>query len=137
MIPARPSKKTILCIDDDDSILRFEQALLERNGYEVLTAMSGEQGVRLAAMCHCDAVLLDYEMPGMNGREVASEIKLKRPELIIILLSGSAVPTHALALVDAFLLKLDSSRQLLPMIADLCSRNPDPRRNPGNAKSCQ
>src|SRR4029077_20628243 len=116
----------------DDAILRFEQALLERNGYEVLTATSGEQGLRLAAMCYCDAVLLDYEMPGMKGHEVASEIKLIRPELIIILLSGSAVPAYALALVDAFLLKLDSSRQLLPMIPHLCSRMPDPRREHGS-----
>ena len=73
-------------------------------------------------MCKCDAVLLDYEMPGMNGHEVASEIKRIRPELIIILLSGSDIPTQALALVDAFVPKLEASRQLLPMIAELCSQ---------------
>ena len=64
MIPTSPRKKVILCIDDDDAILRYEKALLERHGYDVLTASSGEQGLRLVAMCHCDAVLLDYEMPG-------------------------------------------------------------------------
>jgi CheY-like chemotaxis protein len=73
-------------------------------------------------MCECDAVLLDYEMPGMNGNEVASEIKRIRPELMVIMLSGSEVPTHALALVDAFVPKLEASRELLPMIAELCSR---------------
>jgi len=61
-------------------------------------------------------------MPEMNGHEVASEIKLVRPDLAIILLSGSEVPTQALALVDAFVPKLDSSQQSLPMIAELCSR---------------
>lgn len=61
-------------------------------------------------------------MPGMNGHEVAFEIKRVRPELIVILLSGSEVPAHALALVDAFVHKLEASRQLLPMIAELCSR---------------
>ena len=85
------------------------------------------------AMCHCDAVLLDYEMPGMKGHEVASEIKLRRPDLVIILLSGSEVPTQAQALVDAFVPKLESSRQLLPMIAELCSRSPDPRRKQESA----
>ena len=128
MIPTCSPKKVILCIDDDEAILRYETALLERHGYDVLTATSGEQGLRLVAMCHCDAVLLDYEMPGMTGHEVASEIKLLRPELVIILLSGSDVPSQALALVDAFLLKLESSRQLLPMIAELCRRSPDPKR---------
>jgi CheY-like chemotaxis protein len=78
-------------------------------------------------MCHCDAALLDYEMPGMTGHEVASAIRHIRPELGIILLSGSDVPTQALAVADAFLLKLDTSRQLLPMIAELCARSPEPK----------
>jgi CheY-like chemotaxis protein len=111
-----------LCIDDDEAILCYEKALLERSGYAVLTAASAQQGLRLVRMCKCDAVLLDYQMPGMNGHEVAFEIKRVRPELIVILLSGSEVPAHALALVDAFVPKLEASRQLLPMIAELCSR---------------
>ena len=118
----RSPKHTILCIDDDEAILRYEKAMLEKAGYAVLAAASAQQGLRLATMCKCDAVLLDYEMPGMNGHEVASEIKRIRPELIIILLSGSEVPTQALALVDAFVPKLEASRQLLPMIAELCSQ---------------
>jgi CheY-like chemotaxis protein len=123
-----PSKKVILCIDDDDAILRYEKALLERSGYAVLTASSARQALRLVTMCKCDAVLLDYEMPATNGHEVASEIKLVRPELIVILLSGSEVPTQALALVDAFVPKLEASRQLLPMIAELCTRSQDAKR---------
>jgi CheY-like chemotaxis protein len=115
-------KRTILCIDDDDAILRYEKALLERSGYAVLTAASAQQGLRLATMCRCDAVLLDYEMPEMNGHEVAFEIKRIRPELMVILLSGTEVPMQALALVDAFVPKLEASQQLLPMIAELCSR---------------
>jgi|SRR5450432_1976466 CheY-like chemotaxis protein len=132
MIPTYPpSKKLILCIDDDASILRFEKALLERSGYAVLTAASAQEGLKLATTCMCDAVLLDYQMPGMNGHEVASEIRLVRPSLAIILLSGSEVPTQALALVDAFVPKLDSNQQLLPVIADLCSRMPKAKRKQG------
>jgi CheY-like chemotaxis protein len=118
-----PSPKTILCIDDDASILRYEKALLERSGYEVLTASSAQQGLTLATICQCDAVLLDYEMYGINGHEVASAIKLAKPELAVILLSGREVPRQALALVDAFVPKLEASQQLLPMIAELCSRS--------------
>jgi CheY-like chemotaxis protein len=119
------SKRTILCIDDDEAILRYEKALLERSGYAVLAAASAQQGLRLVTMCKCDAVLLDYEIPGMNGVEFAAEIKRVRPELSVILLSGSEVPTQALALVDAFVPKLEASRELLPMIAELCSRPHD------------
>jgi len=121
-------KRTILCIDDDDAILRYEKALLERSGYGVLTAASARQGLRLVTMCKCDAVLLDYEMPEMNGHEVAAEIKRVRPELMVILLSGTEVPMQALALVDAFVPKLEASQQLLPMIAELCSRTDETQR---------
>ena len=120
MIPTDPTtKRIILCIDDDEAILSYEKALLERSGYAVLTASSPQKGLRLATTCNCDAVLLDYEMPGMNGDEVALAIKRLRPELLVILLSGSDVPTHALASVDAFVPKLEASRQLLPVIAEL------------------
>jgi two-component system, NtrC family, sensor kinase len=124
MIPTDPpSKKTILCIDDDPTILCYEKALLERSGYAVLTAPSAQQGLKLATTCKCDAVLLEYEMREMNGHEVASEIKLVKPELAVILLSRREVPSRALALVDAIVPKLEASQQLLPIIAELCSRS--------------
>ena len=122
MIPIHPAaKRTILCIDDDEAVLCYERALLERSGYAVLTTTSAEQGLRLVTTRHCDAVLVDFEMPGMKGHEVAGAIKLVRPELRVILLSGSDVPTRALASVDAFVPKLEASRKLLPMITQLCS----------------
>ena len=134
MIPTDPpSKKTILCIDDDASILRYEKALLERSGYEVLTASSAQQGLQLATTCKCDAVLLEYEMIGMKGHEVASEIKLVKPEMVVILLSGREVPMQALALVDAFVPKLEASQQLLPIIAELCSRSQKAKRRQESA----
>jgi CheY-like chemotaxis protein len=114
------SQKLILCIDDDAAILCYERALLERSGYAVLTAASAEEGLGLVTACKFDAVLLDYEMPGMKGGDVALEIKRIRPELALILLSGSEVPVSALALVDAFVFKLDASRELLPMVAQVC-----------------
>ena len=116
-----PPHKTILCIDDDAAILCYEKALLERSGYVVLTAPSAQEGLKLATTCQCDAVILDYEMLGMNGHEVASEIKLVKPKLRVILLSRREVPVQALSLFDAFVPKLEASQQLLPMIAELCS----------------
>ena len=92
MISTYPtSKRIVLCIDDDEVILRYEKALLERSGYAVLTAASAQQGLRLVTMCKCDAVLLDNEMPDMNGHEVAVEIRRARPELAIILPVASEV----------------------------------------------
>jgi CheY-like chemotaxis protein len=85
-------QKLILCIDDDPAILSYEKALLERSGYSVTTAASAEEGLGLVTTCNFDAVLLDYEMPSMNGCDVAFEIKRVRPELAVILLSGSEYP---------------------------------------------
>ena len=121
MIPVHTvSQKLILCIDDDAAILSYEQTLLERSGYSVITAASAQQGLGLVTRCQFDAVLLDYELPDMNGCDVAFEIKRVRPELVVILLSGSDVPIYALAVVDGFVPKLDASRELLPTIAALC-----------------
>jgi CheY-like chemotaxis protein len=73
---AYPSlKQTILCIDDDEAILRYEKAMLEKAGYAVLAAASAQQGLPLATMCKCDAFLLDYEMAAVSGHEVAVETK--------------------------------------------------------------
>ena len=125
MIPTDlPSKKTILCIDDDAAILCYEKALLERSGYGVLIAPSAQQGLKLATTRTCDAVLLEYEMSGMNGHEVAAEIKLVKPKLAVILLSRREVPSRALALVDAVVPKLEASQQLLPIIAELLRPEP-------------
>jgi len=126
MIPTHPvSQKLILCIDDNATILSYEKALLERSGYSVITAASAQRGLRLVTMYEFDAVLLDYKLPDMNGCDVAFEIKRIRPKLPVILLSGSEVPTYATVLVDAFILKLEASRELLPRIAELCSRPPE------------
>jgi len=116
------SNRTILCIDDDDAVLGYEKAVLERSGFVVITAVSAQQGLRLATMCKCDAVLLDYEVPGMNGHELAIEIKRIRPELMIVLFSGSEAPAYTLMLVDAFLPKLEASRHLVPVGTRNCCR---------------
>ena len=118
--------RTILCIDDDEGILRYERALLERSGYSVLTASSAQHGLQLATMHTCDAVLLDYRMPGVDGHDVAFEIKRSKPQLTVIVLSGSDVPMQTLDVVDAYVPKLEASRQLLPMLAELLQ--PDLRR---------
>lgn len=115
----RAPNRTILCIDDDEGILRYERALLERSGYAVLTASSAQRGLELATMRTCDAVLLDYRMPGMDGHRLAFEIKRTKPELTVIFVSGSDVPMQTLDLVDAFVPKLEASQQLLPVLAEL------------------
>lgn len=118
----RPPKRTILCIDDDAAILKYEKALLERSGYTVLTTASPQQGLTLAMMSPLDAVILDYQMPEMNGHEVAAVLKAHRPEILIVMFSASEIPEETLKLIDAVVFKTDAIGQLIPTVAQLCKR---------------
>jgi CheY-like chemotaxis protein len=112
----------LLCIDDSQAILEYERSLFERSGYIVVTAASARQGLRLATIAKFDAVLLDYNMPEMNGHEVATEIRRIRPETLVVMVSGSEIPEETNRLVDAFVPKNDAVTQLLPTVTRLCNR---------------
>ncbi len=119
-----PLRKTILCIDDDHSMLGYQRALLERRGFAVLTAVSGRQGIQIAAACAIAAVIVDYHMPEMNGHEVAVEIKRLRPQLPIVMVSSDeGIPEQALNLVDAFVSKDEAPTRLLPVITQICGEH--------------
>jgi CheY-like chemotaxis protein len=120
-----PGRQTILCIDDDDGILRYQRALFERRGYKVLTAASARQGLQMAAACAVAAVIVDYHMPEMNGHEVATEIKRLRPQVPIVMLSSDdEIPELALNAVDAFVSKNEAPSRLLPVITRICGEKP-------------
>src|SRR5450759_863675 len=91
------SSTVVLCIDDNEDVLDCEKAFLESFGFTVLTAPSGGKGLELATSHSVDVVIVDYFMPGMNGHEVAMEMRRLRPEAPIIMLSGALdVPEQAL-----------------------------------------
>jgi CheY-like chemotaxis protein len=91
----------ILCVDDEPIGLEVRKMLLQFEGYEVLTARSGPEGLQVFASNPVDAVVLDYSMPGMNGDEVAAEMKRLKPAVKILLLSAFVdLPEEALKCVD-------------------------------------
>jgi len=112
------AKSVILCIDDDVVGLKMRKLLLEAQGYDVLTAPTGQQGLVELANHNVDMVVLDYQMPAMNGGEVAGLIRHKWPQLPIVMLSGypDDVPGEIRELVDAFVTKGDSTPQFLGVI---------------------
>lgn len=120
-----PKRKTILCIDDDDGVLGYQRALLERRGYTVLTATSPRQGLQIAAVCSIAAVIVDYHMPEMNGHEVALEVKRLRPQVPIIMVSSDdEIPEYVLKVVDAFVCKYEAPSRLLPVLTRICGESP-------------
>jgi CheY-like chemotaxis protein len=117
-IPRPPS---ILCIDDDESSLKIRKLLLEVSGYKVFTAVSGVEGIRaLAEGVAVDLVVLDYLMPGLNGDEVAKQLKHSHPSLPILMFSAfPELPDEALQSVDFFLQKGDDPTILLDRVAEM------------------
>ena len=68
----------------------IRKPMLESQGYHVLTANDGPSGIEMARSHHIDAVLLDYDMPGMMGDEIAIILKREKPQVPIIVLTGHA-----------------------------------------------
>lgn len=123
----RGQQKMLLCIDDNQAILEYEKALFEGLGFNVVTAKSARQGVKLAIASTFDAVVLDYQMPDMNGHQVAVEIRRMRPETLVIMFSGSEIPEETQKLVDAVVPKNGEIRELSPVVTRLCDRSSSAR----------
>jgi CheY-like chemotaxis protein len=104
----RLKSPTVLCVDDAEAILKFYQDLLGKHGYEVVSAANGYQALAVfrARAPQIDAVILDYQMPGMSGLELAILLKGCDPTLPIMMVSGAAPHGHELRpFIDVALLK--------------------------------
>jgi CheY-like chemotaxis protein len=120
-------KTTILCIDDHWNGLIGRKMLLENNGYEVLEATGGDEGLKVFLSHSVDAVVLDYQMPGMNGDVVAAKMKRAKSHVPIMLLSAyGPLPKSKLEAVDTFLSKSQPPRIFLSTLGNLLNSRPKP-----------
>jgi signal transduction histidine kinase len=81
---------TVLVIDDDPDVRQFLCASLDGLGYQVVEAADGAAGLILLDARRPDLLVVDFAMPGMNGAEVATAARARRPDLPIIVASGYA-----------------------------------------------
>jgi len=65
----------ILVIEDNEQNLYLETFILQKNGHEIIQARNGEKGIALAAQTQPDLILLDIQLPGMDGYAVAEELR--------------------------------------------------------------
>ncbi len=116
-------QKTLLCIDDNQSSLNICKIVLEDFGYKVSTASSAREGLEIFASHVIDAVILDYQMPEMNGELVAAQMRRTKPQVPILMLSGwASLPESALQLVDEYVAKGDPVELMLLAVQQLLSR---------------
>ena len=115
-------RRRVLCVDDNDMILHLLSIILQGRGYEVLTSSDPLTAIKIMKRRRVDLALLDYEMPQMNGGELAALVKHKAFATKVVLFSGSiTIPPHDLAFVDRFVRKADGVAALIEAIESLRS----------------
>jgi DNA-binding response OmpR family regulator len=78
----------VLVIDDEPRLLQVIESFLSIEGFEVICSQSAEDGLRLVADRTPDIVVIDINMPGMDGLEVCRRIKSHAPGLPVLIFSG-------------------------------------------------
>ena len=82
------TERTLLLVDDEDNILSALRRLLRRDGYAILTARDGKQGLEVLAANQVDVIVSDQRMPGMTGVEFLRKAKDMCPDSVRLVLSG-------------------------------------------------
>jgi|SRR5581483_22530 len=113
------SKPLILCVDDEPNSLELRKLVLQRAGYEVITASCAAEALGILDSRMVDLVLSDQLMPGQTGTELAQKIKTHWPNLPVILLSGvNEIPPEA-SIADLFLSKVEGPVNMCQKINDV------------------
>ena len=88
----RTGRETVLVVEDEEAVRQFAVESLQRHGYHVLSASSGEEALKVAGSYGATIHLLltDVVMPGMKGPELAGRLRAQRPGLRVLLMSGYA-----------------------------------------------
>jgi CheY-like chemotaxis protein len=92
-----PRGETVLVVEDEEALREVTRRIFARNGYQVITAANGQEALGIASGHPGEIHLLitDVIMPHMLGKEVAEKMRLIRPEIEVIFMSGYARPVLA------------------------------------------
>ena len=118
-----PTWKTVVVIDDLQDLADTLVMLLELEGYHVIGATNGFEGLNLAVQNKADLVLLDYLMPDVNGADVGIALRANPVTAEVKILISSATPEdvvrRAFVDYDAFLPKPYHATDMLEQVATL------------------
>jgi len=89
-------KMKIMLVDDEERFLKTTKKLIEKKGYGVLTAQSGNEALEKLKLQNVHVVILDVKMPGMDGNETLKAIKSLYPLVEVIMLTGHATVDSAI-----------------------------------------
>ena len=89
------SAARILVVDDELAVVELLVSLLKEEGYEVSSAVTSDEGLKLFTLSRPDLVLLDIALPGMSGIEMFRRIRSIDPTARVVMVSGVADPVRA------------------------------------------
>ncbi|MGE8036232.1 DNA-binding response regulator [Lysinibacillus sp. KCTC 33748] len=117
--------KKILLVEDEKHIARFVELELKHEGYDVLVAFDGREGLELASSDNFDVLLLDVMLPGINGIEICRRIRTQSKVPIILLTARDAVMDRVAGLdagADDYIVKPFAIEELLARIRTILRR---------------
>jgi len=91
----------VLLVDDEIDFLEVMSQRMKARGLEITTAESAEQAISIIEKKSFDAVIMDFQMPGMNGMEALKIIKNNKPEMQVILLTAYATIEKTVEVIKA------------------------------------
>ncbi|MFH0732929.1 MAG: response regulator [Candidatus Omnitrophota bacterium] len=121
-------KPKILVVDDEPDIVELLKRFLEKKGYEVTGAHSGNEALKSLEKQKADLVLLDMKMPGLNGAEVAKIAKRKYPSTKFVMLTGFPNSAEKLAkanILEDILIKPIKMQELFNRLIDILGQEKD------------
>jgi two-component system cell cycle response regulator DivK len=116
---------TILIVEDNDKNMKLARDILKAKGYATLEALTGEEGVKLAKEKVPDLVLMDIQLPGINGIEAFRQIRAdeKTARIPVVALTASVTPTDRSEInaagFDAFIGKPINLREFVETVKRL------------------
>lgn len=116
----------VLIVDDEPHIVRLVSAYLEREGYEVLSAIDGRTALSLARSVHPHLIVLDLMLPEMDGLEVCRILRQESPAYILMLTARSEEADKVIGLgmgADDYLTKPFSPRELVARVKAILRRD--------------
>ncbi|HUO16859.1 MAG TPA: response regulator [Verrucomicrobiae bacterium] len=90
----------VLCVENRPEYLEVLESILEDAGYDVISATNGSEALILFRELGIDGVLLEYDLPDINGSTLRSEMKRMKPDVPVLLFAG--VGTHTPFLLRFF-----------------------------------
>ena len=113
------SSITILCVDDEETPRILRKLILQKQGYQVITAGSGVEALEILKDANVNLVLSDLMMPGMSGTELTKTVKSMRPTMPVILISGvNEIPSDA-SYADRFISKVGGPELLFETVIEV------------------